>query len=161
MMTKNLISKRLEASYEVLSWHRMSSGLVGMGDRIRNLRETAGYSQLELAVALKKRHGVEVHQTHVSGMETGRKQPSVSVLAALAEVLETNTDYLLGLTDDPAPHSDLEDQIVVGVKDSAERARLQEALNILKTFSEPEQKTHLELLRMVIKPRPPRIIGSE
>lgn len=141
---------------------RMEDVIFGLGERVRDLRKARKLTQEELGSLLGETPFANgVGQSHLANIENGRATLSVPVLAALAEVLETNTDYLLGLTDDATPHSDLEDQVVVGVKDPAERARLQEALNILRTFSEPEQKLYLDMLRMVIKPRPPRIIGGE
>jgi transcriptional regulator with XRE-family HTH domain len=36
-------------------------------------------------------------------MESGKSKPSLELLARLADLYATSTDYLLGLTDDPAP----------------------------------------------------------
>lgn len=61
------------------------------------MREYQGWSQTELA----ERSGVG--QSYISRLEDG-DAPNVAgiILAKLARALETSTDYLLGLTDNPA-----------------------------------------------------------
>ena len=65
--------------------------------RIKSLREYQGWSQTELA---ERSH---VGQSYISRLEDG-DAPNVAgiILAKLARALETSTDYLLGLTDNPA-----------------------------------------------------------
>jgi transcriptional regulator with XRE-family HTH domain len=136
----------------------------GFGHRLRCLREQRGINQEQLRLALKAtRFSVKISRpNHISNMETsdGRKLPSVQVLAALAEVLETNTDYLLGLTDDPAPHSDLEDQVVFGTRNESEHRRLREAGKDFLSLPSDDQELALAFIRR-LKPKPPRIIGDE
>jgi len=67
-----------------------------LADRVRQLREEKGWSQGQLTTY----SGVSKGQ--VSKIEKGsRKYPSASVIMKLAQALDTTTDYLLGLTDDP------------------------------------------------------------
>ncbi len=67
-----------------------------LADRVRQLREEKGWSQGQLTTY----SGVSKGQ--VSKIEKGdRKYPSASVIMKLAKALDTTTDYLLGLTDDP------------------------------------------------------------
>jgi transcriptional regulator with XRE-family HTH domain len=67
------------------------------GKRIRDLREAHGLSQKELAA----RAGVD--RIYLCRIEKGRRPGVHAVtIVQLAAVLETSTDYLLGLTDDPA-----------------------------------------------------------
>lgn len=66
-------------------------------ENLRIIREKRGKNQLN--VALK----VGVAQEMISSYESGRSFPSAKVLIKLAKYLETSTDYLLGLTDDPTP----------------------------------------------------------
>jgi transcriptional regulator with XRE-family HTH domain len=65
--------------------------------RITSLREYKDLSQADFADL------VGIEQSYVSKLERGRA-PNVSgvVLARIASVLETSTDYLLNLTDNPA-----------------------------------------------------------
>src|SRR5687768_3393715 len=81
--------------------------------RLRELREQAGMSQEELSQAVwdTLHMNKKGSQPHISNMESpkGGKLPSVPVLRALALILKTNTDYLLGLTNNYRPFGDLED----------------------------------------------------
>ena len=93
--------------------------------RLRHLRDRAGLSQSGLAALVAKEvNKPDYHQTAISGIERGTRYPSVQVLAALAKILGTNTDFLLGLTDDDKPASDLEDQVVILMSVSCCKRRL-------------------------------------
>jgi transcriptional regulator with XRE-family HTH domain len=132
-----------------------------MGERVRKLRDKANLSQGGLAALVAKEvNEAEYHQTAISSIERGTRYPSVQVLAALANVLGTNTDYLLGLTDDDKPASDLEDQVVIGAPDPAGRKLLQETVNLLAKKSVEEQRYILELVRKIIGPSSGTIIGE-
>jgi transcriptional regulator with XRE-family HTH domain len=63
--------------------------------RIRERRQQLGLSQFALAQAIDK------SLTQVTRYERGDNDPTGEVLIALAKVLETTTDYLLGLVDEP------------------------------------------------------------
>ena len=84
------------------------------GKRIRMLRVGRGLTQVELSEALKD-YGVQVNNTFISQIENGLadkdgdgrpKQPSMKMLAGLAQVLGTTTDFLLLLSDNPSLHGD-------------------------------------------------------
>lgn len=64
-------------------------------DRIRELRESHGWSQRELA----RRCGMGLAQIH--RYETGLTDPTATNLKILADRLGVSTDYLLGLSDNP------------------------------------------------------------
>jgi transcriptional regulator with XRE-family HTH domain len=66
-----------------------------LGERIRSVRESRGIKQEELA------HLIGKHQKQIWEYEANRVQPAAAVVAQIAKELETTTDYLLGLTDDP------------------------------------------------------------
>lgn len=66
-----------------------------LGSRIKALRQKMGLSQLELASKLN------CTQAALSQYESGNREPGLSDLKAIAERLNTTTDYLLGLTDVP------------------------------------------------------------
>jgi transcriptional regulator with XRE-family HTH domain len=63
-----------------------------LGERIRELRKRQGMSQAELAAELG------LNQTAVSDYETGAARIHAAMLAALARVLRTSADELLGLS---------------------------------------------------------------
>lgn len=60
-----------------------------LGERIKELRKEAGWSQGELA----ERVGTDARQ--VSRYENGRITPSLDVLVRIAEVLNISIDYLV------------------------------------------------------------------
>lgn len=70
---------------------------MNIGERIRQTRQLRGYSQQELASKI----GISMNSLY--HYEKNRKTPSAEVVAKLAEALGVSADYLLGLTDDPAP----------------------------------------------------------
>lgn len=65
------------------------------GKRIRDLRILRGHTQESLAEIL----GSDSRQ--VWRWENDKTRPSVDAITKLAVILETSTDYLLGLTENP------------------------------------------------------------
>lgn len=70
------------------------------GKRLRVLRRDLDLTQAELARQLGLL-GVKINPSYISVLEGTDRPPSGEVLAGLARVLHTTTDYLLLLTDDP------------------------------------------------------------
>lgn len=64
-------------------------------ERINELRQSLGWSQVELAARLS------VSKQTVSNWENGNIQPSVDMLVRLSKVFNVSTDYLLGLENIP------------------------------------------------------------
>ena len=62
---------------------------MNLGQRIRKRREALNLTQQELAKTLG------VTPQHISVVEQGKRVPSLTFLAKLAEKLGTNTDYLI------------------------------------------------------------------
>ena len=52
-----------------------------VGLNLQNMRREKGFSQEELA------HRAEVHQTYLSGVERGKRNPSIAVLQRICEAL--------------------------------------------------------------------------
>ena len=67
-------------------------------DRIRALREDKDWSQQKLADMLN------INRRTYSAYETGVNAIPLDILAALARIYGTSTDYLLGLTDEVRPY---------------------------------------------------------
>ena len=63
--------------------------LAFLGERVRRLREKKGWTQGQLAEAIR------VTQPAVAHVEAGRREPSLAVLRDLARALGTTTDELL------------------------------------------------------------------
>ena len=78
-----------------------------LGQRLAELRKRAGMAQVELAVAMGDRY----NQQMISHVENGRAAVRIDGLVRCAEALDVSTDYLLGLTDDPTPATDLLEQV--------------------------------------------------
>lgn len=140
----------------------MTLSIAGVGARVRQLRESVLMNQSGLATAIAKEVGKDdFTQGSVSAIERGDRLPSVPVLAALAKVLETSTDYLLGLTDDPTSVGDMDEQVVVSVSDPETRQVLQELTSVITSQTAQEQKFVLDVVRrLVTSTRPVRIIGE-
>lgn len=68
-------------------------------NRFRELRKESELSQQALAQLLG------VNQTAISQWERGVTSPSAGLLSMLCEVLNTTSDYLLGITDEREPGS--------------------------------------------------------
>lgn len=66
--------------------------------RLRDLREDADLTQKQLATLLN------IRQNTYSQYENGQRQLPVEALIRLAEIFETSTDYILGLTDETQPY---------------------------------------------------------
>jgi transcriptional regulator with XRE-family HTH domain len=65
------------------------------GKRLGQLRKLKGLTQKELANKLNKA------KSTVSGYEINNSEPDTNTLVKMALLLETTTDYLLGLADEP------------------------------------------------------------
>lgn len=61
---------------------------VRVGLNVQALRRERGFSQEELA------HRAQMHQTYLSGIERGRRNGSILVLARLAEALDADLEDL-------------------------------------------------------------------
>lgn len=74
------------------------------GDRIRLLRKKLKLTQLELALLIKTEKRPDgLPKSTLAGYENNIRKPKFETLEKLAEVLNTSTDYLVGMTDDPQP----------------------------------------------------------
>lgn len=79
--------------------------------RIKELRKERKWSQKELG------EKVDVSESFVSKVESGKKQPSREVTAKIAEVFNVTTDFLLGRSDE----ADLNEMLDVKFKAMKER----------------------------------------
>jgi transcriptional regulator with XRE-family HTH domain len=67
------------------------------GARIRERRKKVGLTMKELG------EKINVAESTISGYESETRKPDIDTLKKLAKVLDTNSSYLLGETDDPTP----------------------------------------------------------
>lgn len=59
------------------------------GRNVKELRRAKGLSQEELAFSCS------LHRTYISGVERGVRNPTITVLARIAEALDVGADALL------------------------------------------------------------------
>ena len=155
IITENDVNLFLMSTYGKTGTNTDTDPLSQLGAKVfRKRKEGLQISQEELIARMNQtvyRPDV-ARQSHISNIENsdGDKLPSIRVLAALAVALETNCDYLLGLSDDDKPASDLEDQIVVGVPNPAERAVLQGIMDLLLVASADDRRLVADLLRRLV-----------
>ncbi len=62
-----------------------------MGERIKKLRTSKGYTQQQLAKRLN------VTKSLISAYENGQRAPSYEVLIGISSIFKVSTDYLLGV----------------------------------------------------------------
>lgn len=111
--------------------------------RLKELRKKRNATQQEVADMLN------ITRAAYSNIENGKRDPDTETIVRLAQFFNVSTDYLLGLTDNPAPIPQLQisqqDRTILDeIKSlSPERQKaLEIALRILK--SEEEEKSALE-----------------
>lgn len=67
--------------------------MIDFGRRLRQIRQSAGWTQKQLA------DNIHVSKGTISNYETGERQPSPEMLADLSKALHVSADYLLGMED--------------------------------------------------------------
>lgn len=70
-----------------------------IGERLLDLRKDAGLTQDELAAILK------INKHSISSYEREKSEPPDAIKIEIAKYFGVSVDYLLGLTDEPSPHS--------------------------------------------------------
>lgn len=69
----------------------MEKTMYGFADRIKDLREKAGLTQIELAKKLS------LTRASVNAWEMGLSAPSTPIMVELSKIFHVTTDYLFGL----------------------------------------------------------------
>lgn len=72
-------------------------------------------------------YGINITPSHLSLVEKNKRNVSVDLLVALARLLETSTDYLLVMTDDPTP-PDKRDIVPYLSREADDMAQLMDSL---------------------------------
>lgn len=76
-----------------------AGGAILVGERLLILRKNAGLTQDELAYILK------INKHSISSYERDKSEPPDAIKIEIAKYFHVSIDYLLGLTNDPNPHS--------------------------------------------------------
>lgn len=110
-----------------------------IGNRIKKLRDSAGYSQEEFANLL------DISKQQVYRWENGKSEPSGEALTRIAQVFSITSDYLLGLTDEPNAHYAVEDltpmerRLIIAMRNGS----IVESLETFTALSKGENKLNI------------------
>lgn len=69
-----------------------------LAKRLRECRDKTGLPQIKVAVYC------DITEKAYQNYELGVHEPKVSILMRIAQFYEVSIDYLVGLTDNPAPY---------------------------------------------------------
>ena len=126
----------------------MSSKREIFSKRLKEIRMARGLSHDQVS----KKCGVA--RSTFAGYEINNSFPPVDTLALIAQVLQTSTDYLIGLTDDPEP-KDPTHNIVDYLANTSK-------LNWNGVpVSDDDLKPLKELFEIIVRDRMPKIIESQ
>lgn len=108
------------------------------GDRIRELRNEKGLTQLELAKLLS------LSKSNISKYESGDLEPNVSTFALLSEIFGVSVDYIMGISSvrDPAGTSFSKPSILDDLSPEA-REKAEEYVEMLKKLDDIESCENL------------------
>lgn len=69
-----------------------------LSQRLWDCRKKGGYTQREVSIYC------DITEKAYHNYEAGRQEPRLSILMRIAEFYKVSIDYLVGLTDEPAPY---------------------------------------------------------
>ena len=72
-----------------------------LGERIRDLRKKAGYTQSEFIDILKKEYNLKADRVMLSKWECSKQCPHIETLKCIANALNVSLDYLNGIEEKP------------------------------------------------------------
>lgn len=72
-----------------------------LGERIRDLRKQAGYTQSEFIDILKKEYNLKADRVMLSKWECSKQCPHIETLKCIANALGVSLDYLNGIEEKP------------------------------------------------------------
>jgi transcriptional regulator with XRE-family HTH domain len=114
---------------------KMSDRLSIQARRIRERRIALGLSQEQLADA------IQTVQATVSRYERGENDPTAEVIATLARVLHTSSDWLLGLSENVSISISSESDLTDTEK---------EILEVIRTSTPNKQKVIINILKEIV-----------
>lgn len=131
---------------------------MSIGERLRKRRQELGLSLGQVG----EYEGITPQ--YLSDLERGRNQPNVwTLLTRLARRYRTTADYLLGLSDDPAPAATplAPDAALLARLPGPQRAVVRSLLRLLAQQSPDDQQFTLEVIQRLLLPVQPHIIGED
>lgn len=118
------------------------------GKRVRILREDMGLTQADVISRLAEQ-GIKMRQSYLSELERTDKTPPGEMVAGLARVFNTTTDYLLLLNDDPAPPTPVQQQMLSLARNEKEKELLEELVDLIRDIPESQQRLALEAVQII------------
>jgi transcriptional regulator with XRE-family HTH domain len=118
------------------------------GKRVRILREDMGLTQDDVINRLAEQ-GIKMRQSYLSELERTDKTPTGDMVAGLAKVFNTTTDYLLLLNDDPSPPTPVQQQMLDLARSEKERELLEELVDLIRDIPESQQRLALEAVQII------------
>lgn len=118
------------------------------GKRVRILREDMGLTQEDVINRLAAQ-GIKMRQSYLSEIERTDKTPTGDMVAGLAKVFNTTTDYLLLLNDDPSPPTPVQQQMLDLARNEKERELLEELVDLIRDIPEGQQRLALEAVQII------------
>ena len=118
------------------------------GKRVRILREDMGLTQEDVINRLASQ-GIKMRQSYLSELERTDKTPTGDMVAGLAKVFNTTTDYLLLLNDDPSPPTPVQQQMLDLARNEKERELLEELVDLIRDIPESQQRLALEAVQII------------
>lgn len=115
-----------------------------LGERLKRLRKMRGFTANQVAEM------VGIARSTYAGYESDHRQPPLETLQRLASVLNTSTDYLIGLTDNPFPKEP--------TRDINKLLREKDLHFNGVPLSEEELKPLRDILEIIVRERLPKII---
>jgi len=100
------------------------------GQRLRKIRESAGFKQVQLARLL------DVDSKHLSRLERGKVNPSFEIIFRIARTLKASPSLLFEF-DDPEPDPKILKKKIQQFLEPLDREQLQLARRLLKTLFTP------------------------
>lgn len=131
-----------------------------LGQRIVKLRGDYGWTQSDLIRRVRD-VGDNVARSTISRIENNERNPSPELLATLARVLGTSTDYLLLLTDNPLPPNDAKVINEIEYPYEVEDSLVRSLLDAVGRLSRSDQAMLLGIAERLAIASQPRIIGGE
>lgn len=124
-----------------------------MNSRLREARKQSKYTLKELGKM------IGVSEATMSNYETGRREPDSNTLCKLAEILGVSTDYLLGVTPDPAPRTADQDEEYFWL--IRERLRRDPSYRLLFDAADKASPEHLRAAAAMLKALNPQEENEE
>lgn len=120
------------------------------GKRIRYLREHVNnWKGTKLIEEVKKRYGETIEPSTLTNHEKDTSMPRFQTLVNYAKTLGSTTDFLLLITDDPAPTKKTDRNVIIEASGEEERRILEEISSLLEETNTGDLRFILDIIRRI------------